>query len=272
MCASFSHILFFAICVAALTTKGGLASSLARLQRFSRGKLPLHTFWPRCYSLSSAGDLQKFEHDFSLSSALVTLKQYLIDYMERGESAIEPAQIQHGLGLWQARIDYLDSIDSPKKASKASEVLQGTPRSTKLLNRVQRVVALASQDKEMQDVLNGEGAGNNIWIVKPTNLSRGRRIALFSDLAAIKAYVKERFPQFKKLHYIAMKYIERPLLYEGRKFDIRQWVLVTGTQPLRVWFYDLCYLRLCSTLYDPEDISNKMVHLTNNSIQKHGGE
>ena len=42
------------------------------------------------------------------------------------------------------------------------------------------------------------------------------------------------------------KYIEKPLLIEGRKSDIRQWVLVEGYNPPKIWVFDECYLRFCA--------------------------
>ena len=63
------------------------------------------------------------------------------------------------------------------------------------------------------------------------------------------------------------KYIERPLLYRGRKFDIRVWAIFTCT--LEVFFYREGYLRTSSDDYSLND-SNNYVHLTNNCLQQFG--
>lgn len=67
---------------------------------------------------------------------------------------------------------------------------------------------------------------------------------------------------------IVQKAIEKPLLYKGRKFDIRVWVLVTPQ--LEIYYYNTPYIRTSSSIYTT-DVMTSEIHLTNNCQQKHFG-
>jgi tubulin monoglycylase TTLL3/8 len=68
--------------------------------------------------------------------------------------------------------------------------------------------------------------------------------------------------------WVVQKYIENPLLIMNRKFDIRVWVLVANWNPLQIYLYHDCYIRFSATDYNPKNVTNMFIHLTNNSISK----
>jgi hypothetical protein len=58
---------------------------------------------------------------------------------------------------------------------------------------------------------------------------------------------KKPFNKIKFNTFIIQKYIEKPLLINKRKFDIRVWVCLTHDQD--VYFFPEGYLRTCGTDY-----------------------
>ena len=104
----------------------------------------------------------------------------------------------------------------------------------------------------------------NIWLIKPANMNQGRGIEIFKNLFEIENFLQTR-P--KNTYWVAQKYIEKPLLYYGRKFDIRMWVLVTAKN--EIFYYRKAYMRTSSSEYVMNNFNN-FVHLTNNCLQKYG--
>ena len=74
------------------------------------------------------------------------------------------------------------------------------------------------------------------------------------------------YHKYRSTLIVVQKYIERPLLYYGRKFDIRIWVLLT--HDFKVYMFNEGHLKCCSVKYDL-DACDSFSHLTNYSFQKH---
>ena len=97
-----------------------------------------------------------------------------------------------------------------------------------------------------------------LWLLKPVASSRGRGIRLLTDL--------DNIP--KKI--LATHYIYNPHLINGKKYDLRLYLLVTGYTPLKIYLFDNGLARFCSEEYDldTEKMSDSYIHLTNYSINK----
>ncbi|KAJ1457439.1 tubulin-tyrosine ligase family-domain-containing protein [Pelagophyceae sp. CCMP2097] len=107
-----------------------------------------------------------------------------------------------------------------------------------------------------------ESGETNLWIMKPCGLSRGRGISVVASLDDV-TYSDP---------VVVQRYIPRPMLLRGHKFDLRLYVLVTSFQPLEAFVYTEGFARVATKKFNDnaEGCDDKFVHLTNASIQKHG--
>ena len=95
-------------------------------------------------------------------------------------------------------------------------------------------------------------------------MNQGRGIEIFNSLQEIQKFLSSR--QLYS-YWVVQKYIERPMLFKGRKFDIRMWAFANHKQDF--YYYKKGYLRTSSDTYSLDN-ENNYVHLTNNCLQKHG--
>lgn len=112
--------------------------------------------------------------------------------------------------------------------------------------------------------------GQSLWIVKPgENTNRGCGIQVSRDINHIKSLISTTQVNGHRRSYIVQKYIERPLLYKNRKFDIRTFTLCTSVNGnLQGYWYSDGYLRTSCREYNLKNATNRMIHLTNDAVQK----
>eukprot|EP00742_Colponemidia_sp_Colp-10_P009408 GILJ01010255.1.p1 GENE.GILJ01010255.1~~GILJ01010255.1.p1 ORF type:complete len:570 (-),score=77.68 GILJ01010255.1:113-1771(-) len=97
-----------------------------------------------------------------------------------------------------------------------------------------------------------------VWICKPADLSRGRKIFLMRDISEL-TYDSQ---------FVIQKYLSNPHLIAGYKWDLRVYVLITSFHPLKIYVYDEGLVRFSTEKYDMDSLDNKFSHLTNSSINK----
>ncbi|XP_034546775.1 tubulin monoglycylase TTLL3 isoform X2 [Notolabrus celidotus] len=274
---------------AALTTKVGLCLNLRNLRWFDAADPD--TFFPRCYRLGAEDEKHSFKEDFR-RTACTSLLQHVVetskwkqdraeDMNDSHQQFVAPGIIDLAVHVCQDFLSVLEHSDIDVTVETPPSVEEGQWAKFmedyyKVVHEgalirgssafVERCQAMLIRLQEVCPQLNTDGL-NNIWIIKPGAMSRGRGIMCMNRLDEILALVdSDRVPKESK--WVVQKYLERPLLVHGTKFDLRQWFLVTDWNPLTVWFYRECYLRFSTQPYSTKSLDSS-VHLCNYSIQKH---
>jgi len=131
----------------------------------------------------------------------------------------------------------------------------------------------SARPDEMHKVLSEvDTSPEAVWILKPSRgkggagilISKGKNVrgALHGAHSS-----QSRAAAFGAEGWVVQKYVERPLLLQGRKFDVRVYCLLSCTAP-HIWFFHPGYCRVALGHYDLDSLSDRFAHLTNASVQK----
>ncbi|XP_059702117.1 tubulin--tyrosine ligase-like protein 12 isoform X1 [Haemorhous mexicanus] len=101
---------------------------------------------------------------------------------------------------------------------------------------------------------------DNHWICKPWNLARSLDTHITNNLNSIIRH-RESSPK------VVCKYIEEPVLFEREdvglvKFDVRYVVLLCSARPLRLYSYDVFWLRFSNRAFSLDDLDDYEKHFT----------
>lgn len=114
--------------------------------------------------------------------------------------------------------------------------------------------------RRAQSIKQGNTKVLNMWIVKPgENSNRGNGIHVITTIQELDALIAEgkRHANGQKLTFIVQLYMNKPFLYNRRKFDIRHYMLLTSVgNCLRAYWYREGYVRTSSQVFDLEDKHN----------------
>ena len=101
---------------------------------------------------------------------------------------------------------------------------------------------------------------NDVWLFKPSRDSFGNGIKIIESYNTIKKSIYN--------YFLVSRYIMNPMLIKNKKFDVRAYVLVTGMNPLKIYFYKDGYLKIPVKDFtlDYKYINDMCVHITTSDV------
>jgi hypothetical protein len=109
---------------------------------------------------------------------------------------------------------------------------------------------------------------NKAWICKPSKGSQGDGLQLIHDIWEVSEITQRD-------EFIIQYYIEKPLLVNSKKFDLRLYIVLYGVKKMYAYLSEEGMARFCTVNYHAPTRANKKneyMHLTNYSLNKHSDQ
>jgi len=206
-------------------------------------------FYPRCYDLRRPAHCRRFLDDAARVAAAAALR-----LGGPGDATLAAALVEACAGR------AFDGV--------ASLLVNGDSVTTLAArgggaDPVGAAAALRAFDAQAEAMVHGAAGA---WVLKPAGGSCGEGIVCSASLRDLLAAAERQ-----RWRVVVQKYVERPLTPLGRKFDVRQWVLLSSLRPtLVLWGFTEAYARFARQTFALTDASlrDKFAHLCNHSVQK----
>lgn len=208
---------------------------------------------------------------YELLETVAQENNFLLSHDEEGEeewdiwwidSQIFPTLISKM--KWFQRTNHLPAVHNiAKKSSLAQNLNQMQKAIPEEYDFFPTTWLIPKEAKAFKEQFNANRA--KTFIVKPLFNCQGIGIFLTRNFDWVKP----------NEHYVAQKYIHKPYLIDGLKFDLRLYVLVTGISPLRCFIYKEGLARFATVKYQGpkgSNLKNLYMHLTNYAINKENPE
>lgn len=127
---------------------------------------------------------------------------------------------------------------------------------------------VAEERTALQSTIQREPDGT-AWIIKPSNMNQGRGITIKASKEELKEICGKKDGALAGgATSVVQRYMKSPLLLDGRKFDMRIYMLIAKAANPALVFYHEGYCRLSHEKFEMGRFDNLQMHLTNAAVQR----
>ena len=175
-------------------------------------------------------------------------------------------QMEKVINRFKNGVDYRFTAEKIEEEQDDPQQINDIPLSDDEMKMQKTMIKIEVFDENVEKIDNNINEKNKTE--ENTNKCKNKKIINIENIKNINKNKKEEDKEEKIYNcnkILIQKYIENPLLYKGRKCDMRIWVLLT--HQMKVFLFKEGHLKTCSVEFDLNS-HDAFTHITNYSFQK----
>ena len=179
-----------------------------------------------------------------------TSKEVVINHLENHRMiTTKPGLVRSLKFYYKDNVPFVDAGYTVFDSTPTSFVVNSKLETHDSHQFVKRFTDLTKPKHPLKEKMPAKHCAKNLWLVKPANENQGKGIKILDNVNEIMRFLES---SIKFSYWVIQKYIEKPLLYKNRKFDVRVWAFAMSN--LDFYFYEDGYLRTSSGEYSFDNV------------------